>query len=124
MSKFLILYCPQSLLLTEQKKTEERIIKRNIELESLFTISFVLHTTKNLAEILPLLIDQVLSAFKTHAGAIWLYNPMDAVVNDFDALTNNRPYRQAYSRQGALKHIKSVSKKHFDPQVVEIFHKT
>ena len=44
-----------------------------------------------------------------------------AVVDVYDALTSDRPYRLAWSREGAIKHIKKESGTHFDPQVVELF---
>ncbi len=44
-----------------------------------------------------------------------------AVVDVYDALTSDRPYRKAWSREGTLKHIRQESGRHFDPQVVELF---
>lgn len=44
-----------------------------------------------------------------------------AVVDVWDALTSDRPYRSAWSKQKALTHIKEQSGKHFDPDVVETF---
>jgi PAS domain S-box-containing protein/putative nucleotidyltransferase with HDIG domain len=44
-----------------------------------------------------------------------------AVADVFDALTNDRPYRKAWSREDALDHIRQESGRHFDPQVVEMF---
>jgi HD-GYP domain-containing protein (c-di-GMP phosphodiesterase class II) len=44
-----------------------------------------------------------------------------AVVDVFDALTSNRPYRSAWSRQVALNHIQQSSGKLFDPVVVKAF---
>jgi response regulator RpfG family c-di-GMP phosphodiesterase len=44
-----------------------------------------------------------------------------AVIDVFDALTSDRPYRKAWSRKEALEYIKKVSGTHFDPQVVELF---
>ena len=44
-----------------------------------------------------------------------------AVVDVFDALTSDRPYRKAWRRQAALDYIRDQSGKHFDPKVVEIF---
>jgi putative two-component system response regulator len=46
-----------------------------------------------------------------------------AVADVWDALTSNRPYRPAWSREAALKYIQEQSGKHFDPQVVELFFK-
>jgi len=44
-----------------------------------------------------------------------------AVVDVWDALCSERPYRQAWSDETALAHIKEQAGKHFDPQVVEAF---
>jgi HD-GYP domain-containing protein (c-di-GMP phosphodiesterase class II) len=44
-----------------------------------------------------------------------------AVVDVYDALTSNRPYREAWSHADAIDHIKRQSGKHFDPKVVEAF---
>ena len=44
-----------------------------------------------------------------------------AVVDVWDALTSDRPYRPAWSEKRALDHIKKQSGKHFDPQVVKAF---
>ncbi len=43
-----------------------------------------------------------------------------AVVDSYDALTSDRPYRKAVSRAQALRYIQDQSGKDFDPQVVEI----
>jgi HD-GYP domain-containing protein (c-di-GMP phosphodiesterase class II) len=44
-----------------------------------------------------------------------------AVVDVFDALTSDRPYRPAWSIRDALNYIREQAGKHFDPQVVEVF---
>ena len=44
-----------------------------------------------------------------------------AVVDVWDALTSDRPYRDAWSEQDALKYIRTNAGKHFDPRVVEVF---
>lgn len=44
-----------------------------------------------------------------------------AVVDVWDALTNDRPYRKAFTLQEALDYIRSQSGTHFDPKVVEAF---
>ncbi len=46
-----------------------------------------------------------------------------AVVDVWDALTSDRPYRAAWSREKTLAHIRNGSGQHFDPQVVEAFTK-
>ncbi|HDD55359.1 MAG TPA: HD-GYP domain-containing protein, partial [Chloroflexi bacterium] len=44
-----------------------------------------------------------------------------AVVDVWDALRSDRPYREAWPDEKALEHIKEESGKHFDPRVVEVF---
>jgi HD-GYP domain-containing protein (c-di-GMP phosphodiesterase class II) len=44
-----------------------------------------------------------------------------AVVDVWDALTSDRPYRPAWSKKKTLEYIKEQSGKHFDPDVVEAF---
>jgi putative nucleotidyltransferase with HDIG domain len=44
-----------------------------------------------------------------------------AVVDVFDALTSDRPYRRAWTKEEALNYIKSQSGRHFDPTVVAAF---
>jgi putative nucleotidyltransferase with HDIG domain len=44
-----------------------------------------------------------------------------AVIDVWDALTSDRPYRKRWTRQKALGYMKEQSGKHFDPQVVEAF---
>ncbi len=46
-----------------------------------------------------------------------------AVVDVFDALTSNRPYRPAWTKEKTLEHIRQGSGSHFDPAVVELFMK-
>lgn len=46
-----------------------------------------------------------------------------AIVDVWDALTSDRPYRPAWSTQDALMYIRDQSGRHFDPQVVELFFK-
>ena len=48
---------------------------------------------------------------------------MFAVVDVWDALTSDRPYRPAWSEEEALKYIREQSGKHFDPQAVDLFFK-
>jgi len=44
-----------------------------------------------------------------------------AVVDQWDALSSDRPYRPAWSKEKVLDHIKSLAGTHFDPKVVEVF---
>ncbi len=44
-----------------------------------------------------------------------------AVVDAYDALTSDRPYRKAWSEEDTLALIKKESGSHFDPEVVKVF---
>ncbi|MFN3283720.1 MAG: HD-GYP domain-containing protein, partial [Pseudothermotoga sp.] len=44
-----------------------------------------------------------------------------AVVDVYDALTSDRPYRKAWSKEKAIEYIKNEKGKQFDPKVVDIF---
>lgn len=43
------------------------------------------------------------------------------IVDVYDALTSDRPYRTAWPKEKALSHIRELSGTHFDPQVVDAF---
>ena len=44
-----------------------------------------------------------------------------AVVDVWDALRSDRPYRSAWTKQKALNYVKEQSGAHFDPKVVDSF---
>ena len=44
-----------------------------------------------------------------------------AVIDVYDALSYDRPYRKAWTKEKVIEYIKSESGKHFDPDVVKIF---
>ena len=44
-----------------------------------------------------------------------------AVADVFDALTSDRPYRKAWTKESAIEYIKGEAGKHFDPRVVDAF---
>jgi HD-GYP domain-containing protein (c-di-GMP phosphodiesterase class II) len=44
-----------------------------------------------------------------------------AVVDVWDALRSDRPYRQGWPEEKVREHIRSLSGTHFDPQAVELF---
>jgi HD-GYP domain-containing protein (c-di-GMP phosphodiesterase class II) len=44
-----------------------------------------------------------------------------AIVDVWDALTSDRPYRKGWPKQKALNYIREQSGKHFDPKVVDAF---
>ncbi|MHA7816878.1 MAG: HD-GYP domain-containing protein [Pseudohaliea sp.] len=52
--------------------------------------------------------------------AIPLAGRIAALSDVFDALTSDRPYKQAWSNEEAMAFVRENSGKHFDPQLVEI----
>jgi HD-GYP domain-containing protein (c-di-GMP phosphodiesterase class II) len=44
-----------------------------------------------------------------------------AIVDVYDALTSDRPYRKAWTQEKVAGHIREQSRKHFDPAVAEAF---
>ncbi len=44
-----------------------------------------------------------------------------ALVDVYDAITSDRPYQAASTAERALEFIHSMSGKHFDPKIVEVF---
>ena len=44
-----------------------------------------------------------------------------AIVDVWDALTSDRPYRKAWTEKKALEYIRDEKGKHFDPKIVDIF---
>ena len=44
-----------------------------------------------------------------------------AIVDVWDALLSDRPYRKAWSREKTMEYIQGESEKHFDPVVVKVF---
>jgi putative two-component system response regulator len=44
-----------------------------------------------------------------------------ALADVWDALTSDRPYRKAWSKERALQHITAQSGTHFDPRAIDLF---
>lgn len=44
-----------------------------------------------------------------------------SVVDVWDALTSDRPYREAWSKEKTLQYIQEQAGKHFDPRIVDVF---
>jgi HD-GYP domain-containing protein (c-di-GMP phosphodiesterase class II) len=54
-------------------------------------------------------------------GNIPLYGRIIAVADAYDAMTSDRPYRKAKTKQDALDEIKQNAGQQFDPHIVEVF---
>ncbi|MHB1680488.1 MAG: HD domain-containing phosphohydrolase [bacterium] len=54
-------------------------------------------------------------------GSIPIGSRIIAVIDTFDAITTNRPYRKALSKEIALQEIKKCSGTQFDPKIVDVF---
>jgi len=54
-------------------------------------------------------------------GQIPIAARLFAVVDVWDALRSDRPYRKAWEKEKVLEYIKSLSTKQFDPKVVKLF---
>jgi HD-GYP domain-containing protein (c-di-GMP phosphodiesterase class II) len=50
-----------------------------------------------------------------------LYARIFTVVDNWDALTTDRPYREAWSREKTLDYIRGQSGTKFDPNIVDVF---
>jgi putative nucleotidyltransferase with HDIG domain len=50
-----------------------------------------------------------------------LFARLFAIIDVWDALTSDRPYRTGWTGKKALKHIQGLSGTHFDPEVVKAF---
>lgn len=50
-----------------------------------------------------------------------LYGRIVAIADVFDALTSNRPYKNAWSFEEAISFLKQNSGSHFDPSLIKIF---
>jgi len=44
-----------------------------------------------------------------------------AIADAFDVMTSNRPYREAFSKEEAIKELKACAGKEFDPELVQAF---
>jgi len=44
-----------------------------------------------------------------------------AVCDSYDAMLSNRPYRKAFSKEGAIEEIKKNSGMQFDPEIIKVF---
>ena len=115
---------PDSILLKPGKldQKEMSIMKRHCEIG--FRIASTLH------ELLPIA-DGILSHHERWDGTgyprglkakeIPLLSRIVSVLDTYDAMTNNRPYRKALSVQEAIDEIRRCSGTQFDPYIVDIF---
>ncbi|MEW5941366.1 MAG: HD domain-containing phosphohydrolase, partial [Chloroflexota bacterium] len=60
--------------ITERKQAEETLRRRVAELEAVSKISAALRTAQTMEEMLPILLDETLTALGAESGAIWLHH--------------------------------------------------
>lgn len=63
---------------TERRRAEEKIQHHLAELEALNRVSTALRSGQTQGDMLPILLDETLTALKMEAGVIWLYHPESA----------------------------------------------
>jgi PAS domain S-box-containing protein len=68
--------------ITEQKRIEKEMQQRLAELEAIKNVSMALRMSEELDELLPLLLEQTLSAIHTSTGAIWLIDIKDGTLKN------------------------------------------
>ncbi|MCL2696970.1 MAG: response regulator [Oscillospiraceae bacterium] len=54
-------------------------------------------------------------------GKIPLHGRIMAIVDVYDALTSDRPYKRAFTHEEAIKIISGSSGSHFDPKITDVF---
>jgi len=59
--------------------------------------------------------------FKLRGEEIPLQSRILAIVDAYDAMTNNRPYRKALTEETAIQEVKRGSGTQFEPKIVEVF---
>jgi diguanylate cyclase (GGDEF)-like protein len=115
---------PESILTKSSKLTPEEfdVMKKHVDI----SISIIKHVP-NLTKVIP----AILSHHERYDGMgyprgikgenIPLEGRCLCVVDAFDAMTSDRPYRKALTPESALEEIKRHSGTQFDPKLVEIF---
>jgi HD-GYP domain-containing protein (c-di-GMP phosphodiesterase class II) len=58
---------------------------------------------------------------KLKGDKIPLFAAIVALADSFDAMTSERPYRAAFSEEQALRKMRVLSKKRFDPKLIRLF---
>ena len=70
---------------------------------------------------------QMVKAFAEHGADVFITSRkletarIFSIVDVWDALTSDRPYREAWSKEKTRQYILERSGKQFDPQIVEAF---
>ncbi|MGP0065605.1 MAG: HD-GYP domain-containing protein [Isosphaeraceae bacterium] len=135
--------------ITERKRAEREIFELNAELEVRLervagrrAIDTAITGSLDLTLTLGIVVDQVLGRLDVDAAAVLLSSPqwdgtgyprglrgeqiplaarIFAVVDIWDALCFDRPYRKGWPREQIRDDIRSIAGTHLDPAVVEVF---
>ena len=67
------------------------------------------------------MLDLNLILFGIKAELIPIESRIISIVDAYDAMTNDRPYRSALSKEKAIKELMANSGTQFDPQLVDSF---
>ena len=54
-------------------------------------------------------------------GKIPLFSRVISVIDAYDAMSNNRPYRKAFTRKTVMDEFKRCRGSHFDPELLDVF---
>ncbi len=115
---------PDSILLKPGPLTKEEwvVMKKHPALANEMLIAHPLPARRAGYPILPSrVVGRIRIPTRVEREEIPLAARIFAVVDVWDALISDRPYRQAWSKEKTLEHIQSESGTHFDPEVVKIF---
>ncbi len=116
---------PDGILMKPGTLTEEEFGVMKAHAEN------ALHILKDIRSLSPRIIDMVLHHHERYDGGgyphgmkgdqIPLGAQIIAVADTFDAMTSDRPYRQGFSAEEALRRMEQASGSQFNPQVLKVF---
>lgn len=115
---------PDSILLKEDKLTDAEWVIMKTHPQKAYDVLVNVETLTDALDI-PYCHHEAWNGSGYPRGLIGKAIPLAArifsIVDVYDALTSNRPYRLAWTKEVTLAHIESLSGIHFDPAIVPIF---